>query len=108
RLVEICQRAQFTAREGSMADRNPRFTFAAIALPLLLLAMSGLARAATFTVNTTADTGPGSLRAAITSANAAPTVVNNINFTVSGTITLGSSLPAIANTSPGSLTIDGS
>jgi predicted outer membrane repeat protein len=91
-----------------MADRNRRFALAKITLLLLFLAMSGLARAATFTVINTNDTGIGSLRAAITSANAAPTVVNNINFTVSGTITLGSSLPAIANTSPGSLTIDGS
>jgi hypothetical protein len=31
-----------------------------------------------------------------------------ISFSVSGTMTLGSALPAIANTSPGSLTIDGS
>ena len=91
-----------------MADRNRRFRVAAIALPLLLVAMPGFSRATPFTVNTTADTGAGSLRAAITSANAAPTVPNTINFNVSGTITLGSSLPAIANTSPGSLTIDGS
>ena len=91
-----------------MADRNRRFRIAAVTLPLVLLAMSGLACAATFTVTNTLDTGMGSLRGAINSANAAPTVANTINFTVSGTITLGSSLPAIANTSPGNLTIDGS
>jgi len=89
-----------------MADRSRRVALAAIVLPFWLLAMSGFARA--FTVTNTNDTGSGSLRAAITSANAAPTAVNNIDFTVSGTIILGSSLPPIANTSPGSLTIDGS
>lgn len=91
-----------------MADRNPRYALAAIALPVLFLAMSGLARATTFTVTNTNDTGMGSLRDAINSANAATTIANTINFNVSGTITLGSTLPTIVNTSPGSLTIDGS
>jgi hypothetical protein len=91
-----------------MADRNRRFTLAAIALPLLLVAMSGMAHAATFTVSNTLDSGVGSLRDAIRSANAAPTETSTINFSVSGTITLSSELPAVANTSPGSLTIDGS
>jgi hypothetical protein len=35
-----------------MADRNRRYTFAAIALPFLLIAMAGLARANTIVVNT--------------------------------------------------------
>ena len=35
-----------------MADRNRRFTFAAFALPFLLIAMAGLARANTIVVNT--------------------------------------------------------
>src|SRR6202046_2439591 len=95
-------------REGSMAIRNPRYALALVALPLLFLATSGFARAATFTVNTTADTGTGSLRDAINSANTSPTVATTINFNVSGTITLGSTLPTIVNTSPGRLTIDGS
>jgi len=56
----------------------------------------------------TNDTGAGSLRAAITSANTTPTVASTINFSVSGTITLGSGLPTILNTSSGGLTIDGS
>lgn len=90
-----------------MADRNRSFVVALIVVPALLLAMSGLARAATFTVTNINDTGANSLRDAITSANAAPTVANTINFNVSGTITLGSALPEIVNTS-GSLTIDGS
>ena len=69
-------------------------------------------------VNTTADPGSAgvcALRDAITAANtqvavngcAAGTGTDNINFGVSGTITIGGTLPAIANTSPGSLTIDG-
>jgi hypothetical protein len=35
-----------------MADRIRRYTFAAIALPLFLIAMAGLARANTIIVNT--------------------------------------------------------
>ena len=69
-------------------------------------------------VNTTADPGSAgvcALRDAITAANtlvavngcAAGTGTDTINFIVSGTITIGSTLPAIANAFPGSLTIDG-
>ena len=83
-----------------MADRIRRVALAAIALPLLFLMMSGLARAATLTVTNTLDSGAGSLRAQILAAASGDT----INFSVSGTITLASSLPAIAI----SLTIDGS
>ncbi|MEG3909054.1 DUF4347 domain-containing protein, partial [Microcoleus sp. w2-18aC6] len=39
---------------------------------------------ATFTVFNTADAGPGSLRQAITDANAAPTPPHNINFAIPG------------------------
>jgi CSLREA domain-containing protein len=105
-----------------MADRNRRFTVAAIALPFLILLMSGLTRAATITVTTLADpaglSGTCSLRQAITNANgknqsgstncSGGTGTDTIEFSVTGKITLGSALPAIANTSPGSLTIDGS
>ena len=83
-----------------MADRIRRCTLAAIALPVLFLAMSGMANAATLTVNNTNDTGMGSLRGQILGASSGDT----INFNVSGTITLGSTLPAIAI----NLTIDGS
>src|SRR5271170_6223643 len=86
-----------------MADRNRRFTVAAVVMPLVFLAMSGLARAATFTVSNTTDpgspmAGDGSLREAITSANTAGGT-NNIQFNagVTGTITLGSTLPAIVS-----------
>ena len=73
----------------------------------------------TITVNTTDDPGTPSecsLRAAINNANnktsdanstcAAGTGQDTINFSVSGPIILSSTLPAIANTSPGNLTID--
>src|SRR5271169_674777 len=86
-----------------MADRNRRFTVAAVVMPLVFLAMSGLARAATFTVSNTTDpaspmAGDGSLREAITNANTAGGT-NNIQFNagVTGTITLGSTLPAIVS-----------
>ncbi|MGO9356129.1 MAG: choice-of-anchor Q domain-containing protein, partial [Xanthobacteraceae bacterium] len=86
-------------------------------VPLWVLLLPSLLHASTITVNTTADPGTFkkcSLRAAITNANsgtsspssacAAGTGNDTIVFGVSGTITLGSSLPAIENT----LTIDGS
>jgi hypothetical protein len=66
----------------------------------LFLAMSRLANASTLTVTNTNDTGAGSLRGEILAASSGDT----INFNVSGTITLGSTLPAIAI----NLTIDGS
>ena len=75
-------------------------------------------------VNTLSDSSPPgdglcSLREAINNANSPGTdttggdcVVgadtSNIVFSVTGTITLTSTLPAVANASPGSLTIDGS
>jgi hypothetical protein len=50
--------------------------------------------AASFTVTTTADSGPGSLRQALTDANLAPGP-DTITFAVSGTIVLDSALPAV-------------
>ena len=49
---------------------------------------------ATFTVSNTDDSGAGSLRDAITSANAAGSTSTR-TFAVQGTITLASDLPAI-------------
>ena len=105
-----------------MAGSSRRSIFAAILVPLLVLAMAGWARAATITVTTVADpsgaSGSCSLRQAITNANnqnqsgstdcAAGTGTDSIVFNLSGTILLGSTLPTITNTSPRSLTIDGS
>lgn len=77
-----------------------------------LLAPASPARAATFTVTNNNDTGPGSLRQAVADANAAAGP-DTIDFAVTGTITLGSSLPpvtqALTITGPGSanLTISG-
>jgi hypothetical protein len=50
-----------------------------------------------FTVSNLNDSGAGSLRAAITAANASGTPAV-INFSVNGTITLASALPAVSNT----------
>ena len=59
-----------------------------------LLAFAHL-HAATFTVTTTSDSGPGSLRQAIIDANATGGGII-INFNTTGSITLASPLPAIS------------
>jgi hypothetical protein len=59
-----------------MADRSWRYALGAIALPVLFVAMSGLARAATFTVS-----NPAELIMAINIANTNSTP-NTINFAV--------------------------
>jgi CSLREA domain-containing protein len=90
-----------------------------ILVAALLLLIPERVLAATITVTTLDDpTGPAgtcALRDAITAANtmtatnncAAGTGTDTINFSVSGTIDLGSTLPTIKNSSPHSLTIDG-
>jgi len=83
-----------------MADRKGRFALWGFALSVLFLVSVGSAQAATLFVTNRNDTGPGSLRGEILAASSGDT----INFNVSGTITLGSTLPAIAI----NLTIDGS
>src|SRR5688500_10895688 len=70
----------------------------------LLVGQPPAARAASFTVTSTADSGPGSLREAIENANAMPGA-DSITFALSGTITLVSALPPI--TDPAGLSIDG-
>src|SRR5579862_4504643 len=67
----ICQGGAGRRGEGSVADRNRRFTLAAFVLPFLLIAMPGLGRAATITVNTASDPGTAAqcdLRDAISAA----------------------------------------
>src|SRR5208283_4160478 len=101
-LVKNCRRGQLRRGEWSVADRNRRLALGGIALPFMFVVMSGLARAATLSVSITGDSGAGSLRQAITDANAA-SGASTIEFSVTGTITLLSTLPAIT----GNLTIDG-
>src|SRR5436190_6862945 len=79
------------------ADRHahrPRLPTALAATALALAASALPCRAAgTFTVTTTADTGLGSLRQAITDANAA--AGGTINVTTAGLLTLTAPLPII-------------
>lgn len=49
-------------------------------------------------VSSLGDAGAGTLRAALTSASAAPTVTTQITFSVAGTISLLTALPAISST----------
>ncbi|MHB8647692.1 MAG: choice-of-anchor Q domain-containing protein [Thermomicrobiales bacterium] len=70
--------------------------------------------AATFIVNVTADSGGGSLRDAITQVNVGAGTGDTINITATGTIMLGSALPALAKnvtisgpTSGPGVTVDG-
>lgn len=60
------------------------------------------ARAATYTVTNTSDSGPGSLRQAVTDANAAPGA-DAVAFAVTGTIPLTSGVLSVS----GELTVDG-
>ena len=109
-----------------MADRNRCFALTAIVLPLLFLALPGLARAATINVDTTSAghvAGECTLEDAVKSANnqAAPSgssctagSSNNdaIEFSVTGTITTAAMLEIsdtqLAITGPaGGITIDG-
>ena len=102
---------------------KPYFTLVTLAIfaPMWLAMAPSIAHANTISVNTTGDPGPSGtcdLRDAITNANnkdqsgstdcVAGSGTDTIVFNLSGTITLGSSLPAIANSSGDSLTIDGS
>jgi hypothetical protein len=73
-----------------------------LTLALLPLLTATPARAAGFTVTNTNDSGPGTLRQAILDANTIAGA-DTITFSVSGTITLASTLPAIGD----ELTIDG-
>ena len=99
--------------------RRSCFLAASVFAFMLASLATTIAHATTITVNSVADPNPGTtlcvLRDAITSANTEAAVngcpagsgTDTINFSVSGTIDLGSTLPTITNTSPSSLTIDG-
>ena len=75
---------------------------------ILCLSLAGVstreAKALTYTVSNLNNSGVGSLRQAIIDANVNTGVADTITFTVSGTITLTSSLPTIID----DLTLDGS
>jgi hypothetical protein len=98
------------ARRDYVPSRS-RMLWTVFCLMLCSLGFFGNAWGGTIPVTNTTDSGPGSLRTAITDANANPG--STINFSVTGTITLLSALPAItANmtiTGPGaaSLTVSG-
>ncbi|PWJ60358.1 putative secreted protein (Por secretion system target) [Dyadobacter jejuensis] len=66
-------------------------------LSLAMLYFTTSATAATYSVTSLADAGAGSLRTAITSANAAGAGPHTINFNVPGVITLASALPDITS-----------
>lgn len=109
-----------------MADRIRSVAIAAIVLPVLFLAMSGFARAASIVVNTLdggteSVPGPCSLTDAVAAANAGGTVknciagsgANAITFSVTGTISTAALLDItdtqLTITGPaGGITIDGS
>ena len=119
-LARAWSRAVAPGLSASRAIVRPGLLIAlliAFAPVYLVLTQSGLHASNTITVTTLADptgvAGTCSLRQAIANANAksdltggdcaAGTGTDTINFSVGGTITLGSALPAIVNT----LTIDG-
>jgi hypothetical protein len=81
------------ARRDDVPSRGPGL-WTAFCLMLCSLGFLGSARGATIPVTNTNDSGAGSLRAAITTANADSG--DTINITATGTITLLSALPAIA------------
>jgi CSLREA domain-containing protein len=127
RLEQILSRTLASCLGASRAIARPGLLVALLVVlaPIcLVLSQSKLhAGGNTMTVNNLTDpastSGNGfcTLREAIDNANAASdtsggdcaagTGTDTINFSVSGKITLTSTLPAIANSSPGSLTIDG-
>jgi hypothetical protein len=99
----------YTIRRGLsfVADRHLSLK-SYVTLLLTVFALATAANAATYTVTTTADSGRGSLRAAIGSAASGDT----INITAKGTITLASTLTLSKNvtiTGPGAsvLTVSG-
>jgi predicted outer membrane repeat protein len=88
-----------------MYIKKPIFRIFLLALALTFSALGVTpAHAASFTVTNLNDSGTGSLRQAITDANAA-TGADTITFSVSGTITLATKLPQIDDAA--GLVIDG-
>jgi parallel beta-helix repeat protein len=122
RLRMLAQRRHSgTARRGPAAGRPfawgmavllgggaglvaPWATAASAAAPAPAAAPGAAAATRSATVRTLADSGPGSLRAAISAADAAPRgTATVIRFAVTGTITLRAKLPTVTR----QVTIDG-
>jgi titin len=86
-----------TPAKGAVMGAVTAFRRVAVISVVALLGVAGSAQAATFTVTTTADSGPGSLRQAITDSNGA-VGPNAIDFSIGSglqTIAPVSALPAI-------------
>ena len=73
-----------------------RFAVAGAAASAAMLVAAQAAWATDYPVNTTADTGSGSLRDAITAVDGDSTP-DTITITATGMLTLGSALPSISN-----------
>lgn len=90
---------------GSVRRFSSFHIFSALLIVPFLLAPAMAAHAATYTVTNLNDSGTGSLRAAITSANGDTAGVIVFTPGLTGTITLASALPNITTT--GTMTITG-
>src|ERR1700742_2060766 len=77
------------------SNRRPIKGGLMVALGLSVAFLASQAAAATYSVSTLSDSGTGSLRAAILSANA--NKGSTIAFGIAGTINLASSLPVISS-----------
>lgn len=93
-----------------MVGRVQRVRTALVAVFALLLVGAASAKAQDFTVINTNDSGPGSLRQAITDANASPDPTNTITISATGQIQLASALPILTTpmqiSGPGSASLD--
>lgn len=97
---------------NSLSRLTRKFYFPILFGLAVLFGLSISVQAATITVTSDADSGPGTLRDAITQANASAGVADTIEFAITPlggvkTINLLSPLPAITGTGTGSLTING-
>lgn len=97
---------------NSLSRLTRKFFFPILFGSAFLICLSTAAQAVTYTVTSDADSGPGTLRDAITQANASVGVADTINFAITPlgglkTINLLSPLPAMTGTGNGSVFING-